>query len=362
MTGVRLQVAFDVTPVISGSTGIARYVTQLGAALERQRTDLHRFAVGRGAFPLPPETRHLGVPARLVDRCWRTVSWPRVEQLFGDADLVHATGLLTPATRRPLVVTVHDVAAVRRPDLHPARHVRQQQAQLDALDRASAIVTDSRATADDLVYLGIPPDRLVVAPLGVAPLPAPPQQQSGDEPPTQRYLLVVGETSPRKGYSVLLRSMARLDHDVGLVIAGPPAGDEQRLKSLAAALGISTRVTRLGAVSDASLAGLYEGAMALCFPSIAEGFGLPVLEAMAAGLPVLASDIPSTRELAANAALYVAGGDERAWADAIGSLASDARLRARLADAGRRRAAEFTWERTATTTLGAYRLALEAAP
>jgi glycosyltransferase involved in cell wall biosynthesis len=360
VTDVPVRVAYDVTPVISGRTGIARYVTQLGVALEREGVKLRRFAIGRRSFALPPETRHVRVPARVVYAWWRVLPWPRIEQLAGDADVLHATGLLVPPTRRPVVVTVHDIAAVRHPELHPARHVAQQRSQLDGLDRASAIVTVSRATADDLVHLGIAPERVVVAPLGLTPLPKP-AAVSGQERPAGRFLLAVGETSARKDYGVILRALPALDRDVGMVLAGPPAGDESRLRSLIAELGLSSRVKRLGAVSDALLAGLYRDAAALCFPSVAEGFGLPVLEAMAAGLPVISRDIPVIRELAGDAAVYVAGADVGAWQDAVDRVLSDSEMRARLVAAGRLRAAEFTWARTATATLAAYRLALGAA-
>lgn len=361
MTPNPLRVAFDVTPVISGRTGIARYVTELGAALERDGAELRRFAVGRRSFPLPAGARHVRIPVRFLERWWRGVPWPPVERLAGDSQLIHATGALMPRTKRPLVVTVHDIAALRYPELHPDRHVRQQRMHFDALDRASAIVTVSRTTADDLAHLGVAPERLVVAPLGVTALPEP-TPPSIDEEPAGIYLLTVGETSPRKRYDVLLRALSRLDQRVGLVMAGPPAGDEERLRSLAVALGVARRVRRLGAVTDATLAALYRGATALCFPSVAEGFGLPVLEAMAAGVPVVASDIPVTRELASDAALYVADHDERAWAEAIEGLVSDASLRERLVEAGRKRAAEFTWKRTAAATRDAYLLALGAAP
>jgi glycosyltransferase involved in cell wall biosynthesis len=117
-------------------------------------------------------------------------------------------------------------------------------------------------------------------------------------------------------------------------------------------------VTRLGSVSDSALAALYRDALALCFPSVSEGFGLPVLEAMAAGLPVVAADIPATREVAGDAAVLVPASDVGAWADAIAALASDSAMRERLTIAGRRRGGEFTWERTAKATIEAYRLAL----
>lgn len=357
MSAPSLRVAFDVTPAIAGRTGVARYVNQLAAALERQGTELRRFAVGRVSFPPPPGTRRLAIPARWMVPWWRAVPWPSAERLAGGADLVHATGLLIPPTRRPLVVTVHDIAAVLHPHLHPSRDVRQMQTQLAALERAAAVLAVSEATARDLMALGVAPERLVVAPLGVTPLP---QAEPVSGLPS-RYVLTVGETSPRKGYDVLLHALSRLEQDVSLVMAGPPAGDEQRLRSLAATLGVSTRLTRLGAVTDAALAGLYRGAVALCFPSIAEGFGLPVLEAMAMGLPLVARDIPVVRELAGAGALYVQGDGADAWAQAIDTLVRDAALRERLAATAATRAASYSWERTATATVEAYQLALDGA-
>jgi glycosyltransferase involved in cell wall biosynthesis len=354
VTGPRA--AFDVTPVISGRTGIARYVTELGLALERAGVDLRRFAVGRRTYELPPGSRHIRVPTRIVERWWRTVPWPPIERLLGGADVVHATGLLLPPTRKPLVVTVHDVAAVRHPELHPARHVEQQRAQLERLGRAAAIVSVSQTTADDLAHLGVSPDRVVVAPLGVTPLPRPAAQPPAGVPESG-YLLTVGETSPRKGYPLLLRALS-LVPDLPLVIAGPPAGDEERLHALAGELGLTSRVHRVGAVTDAGLARLYSGALALGFPSFAEGFGLPVLEAMASGVPVLAREIPAARELAGDAAVLIDGEQPDAWAAAIERVRSDGEQRARLAAAGRERAAAYTWDRTAQGTLAAYRLAL----
>jgi glycosyltransferase involved in cell wall biosynthesis len=346
-----------VTSAITGRTGIARYVSELAPALERQGVDVRRFAIGRSTFPLPPGSRHLKLPARLLTPWWQIVPWPTAEQLVGGADLVHATGAALPATRRPMVVTVHDIAALRHPELHPSRHVQQQRALVAALRRTVVIVTVSAATADDLVQLGIPADRIVVAPLGLTPLPdpAPPARSPRDGD----YLLTVGETSPRKRYHVLLQAMTRLRDGPRLVMVGPPAGDEERLQALIVELGLTQRVTRLGAVSDAELSWLYRHATALCFPSISEGFGLPVLEALAAGVPVIASDIAATRELASSVALYPGSEDPDAWAQAIETVASDATLRQRIGREGSQRAAQFTWERTAVATLGAYRLALD---
>ncbi len=348
-------VAFDATPVISGSTGVARYVTQLGSALEQSGVELRRFAVGRRSFPLPANTKHVRFPARIVQACWRRSPWPTLERLIGASDLVHATGVLMPRTRRPLVVTVHDVVPLRHPELFPARQVEQQRSQVDALDLATIIITVSAATADDLLHLGIPQEKLVIAPLGASPLSEATSSADRSHP---GYLLTVGESAPHKGYELLLRALSRLADGTRLVMVGPPASDDQRLRALASDLGVAARVSFLGAVTDSVLAGLYADALALCFPSLAEGFGLPVLEAMTAGIPVVASDIPATRELAGGAAMYVGSRDGGAWADALEALALDSRLRAALSRQGRERAKAFTWERTAAATLDAYRLAL----
>jgi glycosyltransferase involved in cell wall biosynthesis len=218
----------------------------------------------------------------------------------------------------------------------------------------------STTTADDLVQLGIPQDRIVVAPLGLTPLPDPTPPAA--IPPDGGYLLTVGETSPRKRYPVLLQALSRLRGVPRLVMVGPPAGDEEHLRALIAELGLTQRVTRLGAVSDAELSWLYRHATALCFPSISEGFGLPVLEALAAGVPVIASDIPATREVASSIAVYPGSEDADDWAQAIEMLGSDAGLRERIGRQGTERAAQFTWERTAAATLDAYRMALGQAP
>ncbi len=370
-----MQVAFDVTPVASGRTGIARYVTQLGAALRESGVELRRFALGRGPFPVPADARRVGVPGRVLERWWSVTHWPRVERLCGRADLVHVTGLVIPPTALPLVITVHDLAALRFPELHPSRNVLQQRSLLRHLRGADAVVAVSQATADDLAHSGVPSERIIVAPLGLSPrvgVPHEPPETRACRPadlaaadksgqgarPATGFLLTVGETAPRKNYGVLLHALARITGP-RLVIAGPPSADEPRISSLITELDIRSRVSRLRSVSDPELTALYHDALALCFPSVAEGFGLPVLEAMGAGLPVLASDIPVMHELAGDAALYAPSGDERAWAEAIEAVVADPALRADLAMRGRKRAAEFTWERTAELTIGAYRAATE---
>jgi glycosyltransferase involved in cell wall biosynthesis len=362
---VELRVAVDATPIATGRTGIARYVAQLCPALEQRGVGLGRFVIGRTAFAVPAGVRRLAVPLRVVEPVWRTLRWPPAERLVGGADLVHTMSLFVPPTRRPLVATVYDLAGLDFPELHPRRHVAQLRRQLASLARVDVVIAISQATADALARRGVDPARVVVAPLGTTPLtPREPTELDGSPAaslprPPGTYLLAVGETSARKGYVSLLRALARTGADgPALVIVGPPAADEERVRATVHELGLARRVDRLGPVDDATLGRLYAGALALCYPSVAEGFGLPVLEALSMGVPVVASDIPVLRELAAEAALYAAPGDDDGLAVALAAVAGDASRRARLIAAGRARAAAFTWDRTAELTVAAYHRAL----
>jgi glycosyltransferase involved in cell wall biosynthesis len=289
------------------------------------------------------------VPWRVVQGAWRRTGLPRAEHLVPSADIVHATSLVPPPTRRPIVSTVHDLAALDHPELHPRRSVDQLRAQVDALDRSAVVLTVSHTTAAALEARGFPADRIVVTPLGVTP-----RRDTGLTPPAGRYVLAVGALVPRKGLDTLVRAMAAVPPDVRLVLAGPAGGAEPELRALAAAPDRAGRVEFLGAVDDATLAALYRGASLLCFPSVSEGFGLPVVEAMAAGVPVVASDIDAVREVGGDAVVRVPVGDVEAFAAALSALLDDDDRRGTLAAAGRERAGLFTWEATAAKTIEAY--------
>jgi glycosyltransferase involved in cell wall biosynthesis len=252
------------------------------------------------------------------------------------------------------VATVHDLAAIEEPDLHPPRSVAQQRARLAMLAKAEVVVSNSYATASALVRYGIEGHRIVVSQLGLSPLPSP-----ADHGVSGPFVLAVGELSGRKGHATLLEAFAsaRLG-PVRLVLAGPDAGQGRRLAELAARLAITDRCVLLGRVSDAVLAGLYRDAAALCFPSLAEGFGLPVLEAMAAGLPVVASDLEVIREVAGDAALLVPTGDAARICSALERVVDDEDLRRRLVEKGQTQSHRFTWESTANATVSAYHRAL----
>lgn len=340
-----MRVALDVTPTTAGTTGVARYAAAMAVELRALGVDVAAFAIGRGPHAPPPGTRRLPVPLRVVQRSWQLTRRPSVEQLVGRIDLAHCLDLQPAPSRAPRVMTAHDLLAITRPDLHSARQVQQQHRQLRAMRTADLVLANSAVTAQDLLEHGVPADRIVVTPLGMTP----PAEQV--VPRAGRYALAVGELAARKNLLVLVEAFrdARLPDGAELLLVGPQGYQAQDV--LARAGG---RVRVLGRVDDAELATLYAGATAFCFPSLAEGFGLPVLEAMQAGAPVLVSDLPVLHEVAQDAARYLPAQDVSAWRAALEDLFADEAARTAMSRRGREVAAGRTWKQTAGATLAAY--------
>lgn len=350
-----LRVGFDITPELVGDTGVARYSRELRRAIvETGRCELLPFGIGRRSQPIPPGARYLPIPLRTVHKAWEVVGLPRAEHLVGAVDVVHSLDLVPPPTRAPLVVTVHDTVTSRLPHLHTQRTREMQQRQFLSLRRAQLVLTVSRTTAQELIAAGVDPGRVRVTPNGLSKLSPPRDAAIG----WRRWVLMVGTLEPRKGHDLLLRAVAETPvPELGVVFAGPLAGRRGELEGLAQELGVLDRLQILGHVDDGTLAGLYRDATLLCMPSLGEGFGLPVLEAMAAGLPVVASDLAAIREVAADAAVLVPPGDVPTLGGAIARVCADEALRGRLGAAGRKRAQSFSWTRTAETTVDAYQTA-----
>jgi glycosyltransferase involved in cell wall biosynthesis len=348
-----VRVALDMTPAVVAAGGVARYATALQQALlARSDVQVRSFAVGRGTGR-PTNTRRIPVPARVMQFAWRAWGRPRAESLVGGADVVHSVDLLPPPTRCPLVMTIHDVLPLTHPQFFPDRSVRQAQDQLAAVDRARVVVTTCRATAADIAALGVPPEKTVVARPGWDRRPpAPP-----DAGPGGPYVLAVGAVTPRKGLEVLARASASLGGDCPpVLVAGPDWWAADSVRAEVAAAGAGVRF--LGAVGDGALEALYERATIFCLPSHAEGFGLTCLEAMGHGLPVVASDLPSVREIGADSILLVPHGDHRALADAIAGLLADKERRRALGAAARARAERFSWAAMAEDVVKAYETAM----
>lgn len=349
--------AFDATPEAIAATGVARYSRELRRALAaREDCSVSAFSLGRRSQPVAPGVRHLAVPLRAMHAAWRLADRPRAEQLVrAPVEVVHSVDLIPPPSRLPVVLTVHDLVTRELPTLHGRRTVRMQERRCAALRSASAVLAVSQSTADSVARIGVDPALIHVTPNGLSRLPEPARTPLDG----QRFILAVGTLEPRKGHELLMRAFSSLARDdIRLVFAGPTAGRSEELRRLAGELGIENKLSILGFVEDAVLAGLYRSSAMLCMPSLGEGFGIPVLEAFAAPAPVVASDLPAVREVAGDAALLVAPGDVGSLASAISRVLDDGALRSALCRRGRARADSFTWQNTAELTLRVYRAVL----
>lgn len=352
--------------------GIGTYITHLAPELARQGGEDRQIFFHCGKpdqrLPgLPEDLEQVRIPGgrAALGLSWNYLGRPRIDNHMKPFDLMHATQLVVPASRAPMVATIYDTFVVKYPEYFPPRWRRLLGRGLEiVLSRARLLLAISQSTADDLTAILRPgDDRVRAIPLGVDP---PPVTAPGaveeirnryDLP--ERYLLYVGTREPRKNLERLFDAYQILQAGdgtgVGLVLAGPPGWGTDGLEARALSL---PGVKLVGFVPAADLDLLYKGAHVLAYPSIEEGFGLPVLEAMARGVPVVTSDTPSLKEIAAGAALLVDPFDTSGLAEALREACEDAGRREELVRRGRERAGRYRWEETARLTLEAYREAV----
>ena len=287
-----------------------------------------------------PGARELPLPPRALVAAWQ-LGLP----LWPGGDAVHAPTPLAPPRvprDRTLTVTVHDTVPWTHPDTLTPRGVRWHRAMIArAAERATGLVVPTRAVADDLATRVAVRAPVTVAGHGVAEVFT--RSDLPDLPGLPpRFVLAVGTVEPRKGVDVLIRAMERVG--VPLVLAGQPGWGGLDPVALA---GDRVDVRVLGRLGDRELAAVLRRAAVLAAPSLAEGFGLPVLEAMAAGVPVVHSDAPALVEVAGGAGLRVPRGDAAALADALNEVLSSPQRAADLVDRGRAVATAFSWRRAA---------------
>ena len=261
-----------------------------------------------------------------------------------------------PAVPCPVVTVVHDVAFWKHPEFFSrSERAWMRRAIPFGMRRAAGIVTVSRFSRDEIVAsFGIDPSKIAVAYEAADPVfLQPPTVAAGIDPP---YFMALGNLQPRKNLAVLIRGFRSLVEGPSairerLVIVGQEWLGAAAIHAEASDLVASGRVVFTGYLPDERIVALLANATAFAFPSVYEGFGLPVLEAMAAGAPTLIADIPVMREVAGDAAMRVPATDALAWARALEELALQPERRKALADAGHRRAGEFTWDATADVVL-----------
>ncbi|MCU1392354.1 MAG: glycosyltransferase [Ilumatobacteraceae bacterium] len=292
--------------------------------------------------------KQLPIAAPWLYESWLHLNWPRPESVTGPVDIVHATTLIPCPTRKPLVVTLHDLAFLHTPANFTRHGNRVFNRSLELTKRwADLVLCCSLATMDDCVVAGIDSDRLRHVPLGVefehAEAADVVRVRVAYQLP-ERYLLFVGTVEPRKNLRRLAKAVSLLEEPLPLIVAGADGWGD-------AGQGFDSNVRFLGFVPKTDLWALYAGAHVFCYPSVHEGFGLPVLEAMAQGTPVVTSGDTATQEAADGAAILV---DPNDIADIARGITEAAMRRAELSTKGRHRVAQATWHNTAELTAAAY--------
>jgi len=344
--------------------GVARAALESVRALQdRADVDLVGVSARHTRPPAPAWTPSIPVAALPLPRlalyeAWHRLRRPPVERATGPVDVIHATGMAVPPPSAPMVVTVHDLAFLRDPSRATRRGHAFFRRAIDLARRdAAVVVCPSQATLDDCANHGFEPPRLRLVPWGVDIVSVDASAVDGVRTRLGvegRYVLWTGTIEPRKNLPVLLDAFERLDDPtVTLVLAGPKGWNEDLTARLER---LGHRVRPVGFVDPDALRALYAGAEVFAFPSLEEGFGLPVLEAMAQGTPVVTSSGTATAEVAGDAGLLVDPSDADGLADALRRLLSDPDEAARLGAAGRERArTRFSWARTAEALAAAYR-------
>jgi glycosyltransferase involved in cell wall biosynthesis len=346
-----LRVAIDVTPLLGVRTGVYQCVEHLLGALPEAAPDVEvvPFVLSRAARSrlddLPAGTRLLRVPAGIAIRAWGFVDRPRVDGTLDDVDVVHGTNFVVPPTRTPSTVTVHDTFCLVHPDECDPSVRPFDRAIRRAVARGAWLHVSTRSIEDQVIAL-YGAERVARVPFGVPPVPA-----AGSLPDsvTGPYILAINTIEHRKRHEHLVRafrSVAAWDAELQLVIAGADGNAKDAVTKAIKALpdDVARRVVLTGPVDSPTRGALIRNATVLAYPSSDEGFGFPVLEAMSAGVPVVATRVGGLPEVTSGAALLVPVEDDPgALVEALRRVVTDGALRARLRRRGRARAETFSW-------------------
>ncbi len=379
MSAPQTHIGLNLVFLVPGETGGMEVVARelIPALLEqappgmRFTAFVNREAAAAGDGPWGKLLPAVTVPVNARSR----VQWVLGEQTLlpvmaarAGVDLMHSLASTAPLWGRfRRVVTVHDLIYARFPEAHAGLRDKGMRVLVPgAVRRSHRVIADSHSTRDDLVeLLGVDPQRIDVVPLGLGTVrrgePLPERDvRARLELGERDVLMSLSAKRPHKNLLALIGALARIapERRPVLVIPGYPTAHEAQLRAHADALGIAGDMRFPPWLSSAELEGLWSIARAFVFPSLYEGFGLPVLEAMARGVPVACSNASSLPEVADDAALMFDPRDEAAIAEAISRLLTDEDLRARLRALGEAQAERFTWERTARLTLESYARAL----
>jgi glycosyltransferase involved in cell wall biosynthesis len=373
-----LDVALDVTPLIGARSGVGHFVAEIldamqGAADMRLVPYALSFRARRrggipglsrpapGPSPLPAGTRQLPFPATAAIAAWGRMDQPSADRWLAPASVVHGTNFVVPPVRGAgAVVTVHDLTFARFPEMVTTEVRRMVPALRRAVDRGAWIHTPSEFIAAEAKEI-LGTDRVVAVPHGVPRIALPPSPLGGlvgDSP----FILAMGTLEPRKNISRLVAAfgaVAASHPGLQLLLAGADGPAKPAVLAAQAALppGIQKRVHIAGYVDERLRATLLARASVFAYPSLYEGFGFPVIEAMAAGTPVVAGNAGAIPEVAGDGALLVDPGDVDAIAEGLTRVLDDPALAERLVRAGRKQAAGYSWRRSAEGLTDLYRRA-----
>jgi glycosyltransferase involved in cell wall biosynthesis len=363
----RLTVAIDVAPLLGSLTGVGAAVQQLVMSLAAESDiALKPYACSfRGA--LQPGTTRLPMPAAVAQRLWAHSSVPRMDRWLGPAKVIHGTNYSVPPSRLPRLVTVYDCWFLRNPAQATGDVARAGRVLRRAVDAGAVVHASSNATADAVREL-LGTDRVEVIPLAALPIslidhePAPPVAELIGVP----YVLALGTLERRKNLPRLVAAFGQIASalpDLHLALAGADGDDREAINRAIDGLSASARdrVLFTGRIDDGAKQWLLQHAQLLAYPSLDEGFGFPLLEAMGHRVPVVASTAGSIPEVAGDAAILVLAYDVTALAEALQAALTDSSLRNTLISAGERRVLHYSWSETARRLAEVYRrLAQEA--
>jgi glycosyltransferase involved in cell wall biosynthesis len=374
---LKMRIGFDMRPFLKEETGIGVYFRKLLFMLAKMDKNNEYFLFSSSlkdrfdSVRIPPFANRkfvdLRYPVKVINFMWNRLRWPTLDVLFGTKlDLTHSpTPILLP-TKGKRIVTVHDLFFLDFPEMtdHRARKAFSRGIQ-KSLQQADGIVAVSRYTKQQLLErFDLEKDKIAVIHPGMdleewEKSDRESRERTGnafDLPPD--FLLFVGAQEPRKNLPNLLNAL-RVVHDrhqkIPLVLVGPKGLDSDNIQRVIRELGLDSWVKIVGYVNETELRHIYRMASVFVFPSLIEGFGIPLLEAMACGLPIVTSRFSAMPEIAQDAAAYADPGDPEDLATKIIHVLEDKGLREKLISAGEKRVRDFTWERAASETLAFYK-------
>ena len=364
----RVRVALDAVPLLDTRTGVGRFVDETIGRLARDPSlDLVAFGWppgGKDALrkSLPPgeRTARLPMAGPPLRAAWRRVDAPPIEMWTGRVDVVHGPNFVVPpAWRATELVTVHDLTVLRHPELCTTDTLEFPSLLRRALRRGAWIHTVSEFVRHEVIdLLGVPERRVVCIPNGVTPASGGTAERGHSLATSDRYILALGTIEPRKDLPRLVAAFDQIaghHDDVTLVVAGPEGWGADEFRAAVRRATHRDRVQRLGWVSDDDRASLLCGATLFAYPSRYEGFGLPPLEAMSAGVPVVTTRTGGITEVVGDAAVLVAPADTEALADGLSQVLDDPARADSLRALGTENAARFSWDRTASELASLYR-------